>query len=231
MHEHSTSRGIPRRLLIQAAGMGLCGAIATSLPGCSLGVMFGKMVMGEPLVPADFRQMTREDLMKGKHTVLVVCKAPNHVDADNSTLSYDLIDGVTRRMKLNGIKVVNPDHVASWVDEHGGVGIDPTELAEEFDPDYVVVIDVQSFSYREPNSPKMLRGQAAGFVRAYEVTKIDGHHRVNNVFVSEFHSTYPKHQPLQEEQRSSIVFQKEYMDRFCDALAQKFYDHRPGTDF
>ncbi|MBS0203933.1 MAG: hypothetical protein JSS49_13595 [Planctomycetes bacterium] len=231
MHEQSTPRKIPRRLLIQAVSAGLCGAIATFLPGCSLGVMFGKMVMGEPLVPADFRTMTGEDLTKGKHTVLVVCKAPNYVDEDNSTLSYDLIDGVTRRMKLNGVQVVNPDQVASWVDEHGGVGIDPTELAEEFNPDYVVVIEVQSFSYREPNSPKLLRGQAAGYVRAYEVLEVDGHYRVNNVFVREFNSKYPKHQPLQEEQRSEIVFQKEYMDRFCDALAQKFYDHRPGTDF
>lgn len=230
MHESSTFPRPSRRLMLQAIGAGVCGVLATSLPGCSLGVMFGKMVMGEPQNPAEFRKMAQTDLTKGKHTVLVVCTAPDSIDSENSTLAYDLIDGVTRRMKLHGIKVINPDLVASWIDEHGGVGLDPTELAHEFDTDYIVFIDVQSFSFREPNSPKLLRGQAAGFVRAFEVTEIGGHRRVHNVYGTEFHSTYPKHQPISEQGRSSLIFQKEYMDRFCDVLAEKFYDHRPGTD-
>jgi hypothetical protein len=217
--------------LLQTIGAGLCGGMAMSLPGCSLGVMFGKMVMGEPLIPAEFRKMTQTDLTKGKHTVLVVCTAPDSVDSENSTLAYDLIDGVTRRMKLHGIKVVNPDLIASWIDENGGIGSDPTELANEFDTDYIVFIDVQSFSFREPNSPKLLRGQASGFVRAFEVTEIGGNRRINNVYSSEFTSTYPKHQPVSEQGRSSLIFQKEYMDRFSDVLAEKFYDHRVGGDF
>jgi hypothetical protein len=230
--EHSPHPPLKRRLVLKVLGASLCGGvIATSLPGCSLGVMLGKMVQGEPRNPAQFRTMTKEDLTKGKHTVLVVCTAPDSVDSEHSTLAYDVIDGVTRRMKLHGIDVINPDLVASWIDEHGGIGSDPAELANEFDTDYIVFIEIQSFSFREPNSPKLLRGQATGFVRAYEVTKIAGQARVNNVFGTEFISTYPKHTPISEQGRSSLIFQKEYMDRFCDTLAEKFYDHRPGTDF
>ena len=220
-----------RRLMLRTLGAGLIGALATALPGCSLGVMFGKMLVGEPLTPADFRTMTKTDLTKGKHTVLVVCNAPDSIDSENSTLSYDIIDGVTRRLKLNGVKVINPDQVASWIDEHRGIGNDPAEMAEEFDTDYIIYIEVQTFSFREPNSPKLLRGQSSGFVRAFEVTDINGHPRVSNVFASEFTSTYPKHSPISETGRSSLIFQKEYMDRFCTVLAEKFYDHRPGTDF
>ena len=231
MHEQSTLPPPSRRFILQALGAGLCGAIATALPGCSLGVMFGKMIHGEPLVPAQFRTMTQTDLTKGKHTVLVVCSAPDSVDSEHSALSYDVIDGVTRRMKLHGIKVVNPDLVASWIDEHGGIGSDPTDLANEFDTDYIVFIDVQSFSFREPNSPKLLRGQSTGYVRAFEVIEIGKHRRVQNVYGSEFTSTYPKHQPVSEQGRSSQIFQKEYLDRFCDLLAEKFYDHRVGGDF
>lgn len=230
--EEATRRQLQRRLVLKLLGAGLCGsAIVTSLPGCSLGVMLGKMVKGEPGNPAQFRTMTKEDLTKGKHTVLVVCTAPDSVDSENSTLAYDVIDGVTRRMKLHGIKVINPDLVASWIDEHGGIGSDPAELANEFDSDYIIFIEIQSFSFREPNSPKLLRGQATGFVRAYEVTEVAGQARVNNVFGTEFSSTYPKHTPVSEQGRSSLIFQKEYMDRFCDTIAEKFYDHRPGTDF
>lgn len=229
MHEQSNLRS--RRWILQTLGVGVCGAIATTLPGCSLGVMFGKMVMGEPLIPADFKSMTREDLTKGKHTVLVVCTAPESVDAENSTLAYDLIEGVTRRMKRHKIKVINPDDVASWIDEHGGAGLDPTELATEFDADYIVFIDVQTFGFRQPNTPKMLRGQASGFVRAFEVSEINGHRRVSNVFGKEFTSIYPKHQPVSEQGQTAVIFQKQYMERFCDMLAEKFYDHRPGTEF
>jgi hypothetical protein len=230
MHKQIADSFLKRRLILKAFGAGVCGALVASLPGCSLGVMFGKMVMGEPLSPAEFKTMTREDLTKGKHTVLVVCTAPDAIDSENSTLAYDLIDGVTRRMKLHGIKVINPDDVASWIDEHGGIGSDPSELAHEFETDYIVFIEVQSFSFREPNSPKLLRGQATGFVRAYEVHEIGGRKRVNNVYGAEFNSTYPKHQPVSEQGRSSLIFQKEYMDRFCEMIAEKFYDHRPGTD-
>ena len=228
MNKQSVIPRPSRRRIIQALGAALCGAVATSLPGCSLGVMFGKMVMGEPLIPAEFRKMTKDDLAKGKHTVLVVCSAPESIDSENSTLAYDVIDGVTRRMKLHGVKVINPDLVASWIDTNGGV--DPTELAEEFHPDYIVYIEIHSFSFREPNSPKLLRGQSSGFVRVIEVSEINGYPRASSVFGTEFSSTHPKHQPVSEQGRSSMIFQKEYMDRFCDQLAEKFYDHRPGTD-
>lgn len=228
MDEQNPIQRPTRRVILWALGTGLCGALA--LPGCSLGVMFGKMVMGEPLVPAGFKSMTGVDLTKGKHKVLVVCTAPDSIDTEYSTLAYDLIDGVTRRMKLNGVSVINPDLVASWIDENGGIGSDPSELAEEFDAEYIVYIDVKSFSYREPNSPKLLRGQATGYVRAFEVVEGSKHKRVKNVYGNEFNSIYPKHNPVSEQGRSSLIFQKEYLDRFCNELAERFYDHRPGTD-
>jgi len=231
MHEQSPFSFSTRRWMMHVLGAGVCGVMASSLPGCSLGVMFGKMVKGEPLTPSEFSSMTKCDLTKGKHTVLVVCNAPESVDSENSTLAYDLIDGITRRMKRNGVQVINPDDVAEWIDEHGGIGSDPTELANDFDTDYIIFVEVQSFSFREPNSPKLLRGQATGFVRAFEVEEIGGHRRVSNVFGKEFNSTYPQHQPVSESGQSSLIFQKQYMDRFCDMLAEKFYDHRPGTDF
>jgi len=201
-----------------------------TVPGCSLGVMFGKMLKGDPLVPSEFRSMTRQDLTKGKQKVLVICNAPESVDSENSTLAYDIIDGVTRRMRLHGVDVVNPDLIASWLDENGSQGLNLSELAAEFDCDFIVSIEVQAFSFREPNSPKLLRGQASGFVRAYEVTEIDGQRRVNNVYGAEFSSIYPRHQPVSEQGRSSQIFQKEYMDRFCDMLGEKFYDYSPGAD-
>ena len=220
-----------RRLWLKAASGVLCGAMVCALPGCSLGVMFGKMLTGDPMIPAEFKSRTRVDLAKGKHTVLVVCTTPTSVESDLATLKFDLIDGVTRRMKLNGVKVINPDLVATWIDEHSGIGSDPSELARDFEADYIVHIDVEAFGLREPNSPKLLRGQSSGFVRVFKVEAAGSQRQAHSIYTSEFTSSYPTHQPISEQGRTAVTFQKDYVDRVCDQLAKKFYDYRPGTDF
>jgi hypothetical protein len=234
MYENSspqTHSRMTRRLWINAVTAICCTVLVCSLPGCSLGVMFGKMLKGEPMVPAEFRAMTREDLSKGKHSVLVVCTTPDSVEEDLATLKFDLADGVTRRMKLNGVKVISPDHVAKWVDEHGSVSPDLSELAQDFDADYIVHLDVQEFGFREPNSPKLMRGHSSGFVRVSKVEEVGSRRIAHAVYSNEFTSTYPAHQPISEQTKTSVIFQKDYVDRVCDQLAQKFYDHRPGTDY
>ena len=226
-----TTSNLSRRLWLKAVGGMLCGAAFCALPGCSLGVMFSKMLTGDPMVSAEFKSRTRVDLAKGKHTVLVVCSTPASVESDLATLKYDLIDGVTRRMKLNGVKVINPDQVARWIDEHGGIGQNPSDLAQDFEADYIIHIDVEAFGLREPSSPKLLRGHSSGFVRVFKVEESGPQRIAHNVYSNEFTSSYPTHQPISEQGRSSVTFQKDYIDRVCDQLANKFYDHRPGTDF
>lgn len=227
--DHRSLRDSRRRFLAASAatvaGLGL-------LPGCSLGVMFNKMILGDPKVTAEFRNMTRIDLSKGKHKVLVVCTAPASVDDEVSTLKLDLIDGVTRRMRLNGVDVIDPDRIATWIDDNGTFR-DPAELAADFETDFIAWIEVNQFSFREDNSPKLLRGRCAGFLHVFRVDPATegGQKFVSTVYESEFSSTYPRLQPLSETGRSAILFQKEYVDRVCDHLAEKFYDHRPGRDF
>ncbi len=211
------------------APIAVVGALAIS--GCSLGVMAGKMFTGEPLRPAQFRAMTGTDLTKGEQKIVVICSTPTSVDADLSSLNIDLIDGITRRMKVHGIDVIDPDEVAKWIDDNGGVVADPSEMARAFEADYVAWIDVYGFSLREENSPKLLRGRASGFLRVYQIQEVSGDRTALTAFNTEFKSTFPQHQPISETGRSALTFQKEFVDRICDELAEKFYDHRPGTGF
>ncbi len=228
---HRSSQIRRREALIQlslAAG----GLSAVSIVGCSkLLLGTGKILFGDPKLPAEFTTLTKEDLTKGTKTVLVVCSTPESVDADISTLKLDLIDGVTRRMKLQGVKIINPDRVADWIDEHGGANSDPQELARDFETDFIAWIDVQSFDLREPNSPKLLRGHTTGFIRVFKVDDEGGQRLALKVYQTEFAMTYPQHQPMSEQGRSAVVFHKEYVARLCDLLAERFYNHRPGTNF
>jgi hypothetical protein len=205
------------------------------LPGCSLGVMGGKMLTGDPTVPAAFKSMTGTDLTKGKHRVVVVCTVPAAVNEELSSLNIELIEGITRRMKLEGIDVVKADQVGRWIDDNGGVVSDPNAMAREFDVDYVAWIDLQAFSLREDvarenDNSHLLRGRVQGFIRAYKVEEVSGDRVALNAFNKEFTTTYPPHQPVSEVGRSALLFQKEFIDRVCDQLAETFYDHRPGTD-
>lgn len=221
---HRSDRGSVT--LLSAA---LCTAIALS--GCSLGVMAGKMLTGEPLQPAQFHAMTGTDLTKGKHKVVVICSTPTSVDADLSSLNIDLVDGITRRMKVQGIDVISPDEVAKWIDDNGGVITDPSEMAKAFDADFVAWIDMFGFTLREENSTRLLRGRANGFIRVYQVEEVNGDRTALTAFNTEFSTTFPSHQPISEIGRSSVTFQKEFVDRVCGELAEKFYDHRPGVHF
>lgn len=230
MEERSSQ--IDRRNVLQRIG-GAVGALSiTSIVGCSKMLLAtGKLLNGDPKQTAEFTLLTKENLAKGTKTVLVACSAPEAVDANTSTLKLDLIDGITRRMKMNHVKTIKPDLVAEWVDDHGGMNADPQELARDFDADYIAWIDVQSFSLREPNSPKLLRGNTSGYIRVFKVQGEGDARRALKVYQTEFSLIYPLHQPISEQSRSATVFHKDYVDHLCELLAERFYDHRPGTHF
>ena len=220
---------VKRRQFLLLAGAGAASLVL--LPGCSLGVMFNRMLVGDPMIPAEFKSMTKVDLTKGDRKIMVVCSTPASVDDELSTLKLDLIDGVTRRMKVRGIDVVDPDKIASWIDDHGAVS-DPSELAQDFDTNYIAWIDIKRFTFREESSPKLLRGKCTGFIRVYRVTPgpKGAPKYTDTVYETEFDETYPKLQPVSETGKSAVLFQKEYVNRTCETLAEKFYDHRPGHD-
>ena len=99
----------------------------SSLAGCSLGVMAGKALLGDPKTPSEFRNRTGTDLTKGDKTLLVIVQTPQGVETELPSLDLDLIDSITRRLKLHGVKVIEPDRVAKWIDTNGGRFDHPTE--------------------------------------------------------------------------------------------------------
>ena len=220
-----------RSALLQLAGIG-SGLSIISIVGCSkLLLGSGKLLFGDPKTTAEFTTLTKEDLTRGLKTVLVVCSAPEASEEDVSTLRLDVVDGVTRRLKLNGVKVVNPDRVADWRYERDGIFNDPRELAQDFETDYIIWIDIQGFGLREPNSLKLLRGNTMGFIRVYRVEEVQKKRTALRVYQNEFSLTYPQHQPISETGRGVDVFRRDYIKQLCDVLSERFYDHRPGTRF
>lgn len=229
---NDSSNSFRRRKFMQGFCIAAGGLAIGPIFGCSHVIVAGsKLINGDPKQEAEFTTLTHEDLSKGLRTVLVVCSSPEAVEDDVSTLRLDLIDGVARRMKLNGVRVINPDQVADWIDEHDGVVSDLQSLATDFETDYIAWIDVQAFSLHEPNSQRLLRGRTSGFIHVYKVEERDSRPMALKVYSREFSMTYPQHQPISEQGRGLDVFQKDYVKQLCDFLSERFYNHRPGNRF
>ncbi|HUG94234.1 MAG TPA: hypothetical protein VML55_25620 [Planctomycetaceae bacterium] len=202
-------------------------ALAPTLAGCSLFVMAGKVFFGDPQVTCAFRQQTGVDLAREKKRVLVVCTTPAAVGPELASLRYDLVELLTRRMKRAGIELVDSNKIAAWMDRNGGFFDHPSELASDFDADYIVHVDVRSFAYHEENSPTLYRGHVQGDVFAYAVAR-EGRSRTtaHQVFSNTFTSQYPEHAPKAAVDISSErVFVRRCVDRLSIQLAQLFHDH------
>lgn len=241
MDDRTLSSLRPRRLRVPAAarcpGIGrfaILVAVATlvgSLSGCSLFVMAGKMFWGDPKIKPAFTQMTGVDLAEEEKTVLVVVSTPEAIRREMPSLEFDVLEKVVRRLKSHGIQVIDPDEVATYVDNNGGQWSDMSEFAENFETDYIIHIDVESFSYREENSPSMYRGRTNGAVYAYQVKRIDGAKQALQGFVGDFRIVYPRHHPVSASDRSAVNFQKEFLDFLSDEFGRKFYAYRLGDGF
>jgi hypothetical protein len=196
--------------------------------GCSLGIMAGKMLFGDPLVTSDFAVQTGFKLEESDKRVLILCSAPHAIKSESPAIEYDIIDGVARRLRVRNVNVVDPDKVADWMDENGEWD-QMTEIAVPLKADYIVHLELSTIRYREENSPDIYRGHATGYVYAYEIKDFNGTPEAQEVFRREFTSKYP-FGPVLANKVSAEIFKKDYLDRLCDQLAMKFYDHRVAAE-
>jgi ABC-type uncharacterized transport system auxiliary subunit len=193
------------------------------LPGCSLGVMAGKMFFGDPKVKSQFRTATGTDLTKGEKSLLIVCSAPYGVLAKHPSIQIDIVDRMTRILDRKNVKVISSDDVAAWFDDHGEWG-DFSELAEEFKADYVMHIQIETFKCEVPDSPNLLQGKADGKVKVLEA-KDKNPPTMLMAFERTFDVTFPSY-PVPRENKSEQLFTETFLERIAISLTHFVYDHR-----
>ncbi len=239
-----------RRPLREAGVLALLCVSLVAGSGCSLFVMAGKMFFGDPKMPSAFRMKTGINLQKDEYSVAVVCQTPEAIRLELPSLNFDLTEAIQRRLELQGIRTVDADDIADWIDDYGG-RIGPLQtLAERFKPDVIVVVEVEHYGIREPNSLNMYRGRSHGTVTAYRVPRYDEQGRElsaserrklkteslrigapQQVYVAEYRTEYPRHNPVSSDQVSLRVFQRQFLDHLATQLARQFHDYRYGSDF
>ncbi|HAA49986.1 MAG TPA: hypothetical protein DCE43_09705 [Planctomycetaceae bacterium] len=199
-----------------------------TLPGCSLGVMAGKMLFGDPRMPAEFTMATGVNLVDSEHTVVVVARVPTYLSGDLATLEPDLITGVTDQLLRESIQATPADEVIDWIDERGtSDAVDAA--AEKFGTDFVIHIDLSTFENLEEKTSWLHRGRSAGTVTAFKVESVDGKKVPRMIFERGFDERHPRRQPVPVGEVSRTVFVRRHLDQLTNDLARKFHTHLPGA--
>ena len=218
-----TIEAVPRRMRMVAL-LAVGSLLMSASAGCSLAIMAGKVLFGDPMTPSAFKISTGVDLRKDESRLLVLCSMPSWVEAENPSIEYDVVDGVARRLRRQGIEVVDPGDVGGWIDDHG-TWDDPAEVAADLDADFIAHIDFETLTYQVEKSPDLYQGKSRGTIFVYEVTDDRGEPQAFDKMSLEFDSQYP-FGSISADQTSASMFKKQYLDRVCSQLALKFYDHR-----
>jgi len=221
-------RSRPRRLVLFSALMGVFAVLAVTIPGCSLGVMAGKMLFGNPKMTSEFQMATGVDLVDSERSVVVIARVPSYLSGDLATLEPDLITGVTDRLLRESIDATAADLVIDWIDERG-TSDDVARAAKKFGTDYVIHIHLATFDNFEQKSTFLHRGRSAGTISAYKVELIGGEPVPRMIFERGFDERHPRRQPVPVGEVSRTVFVRRHLDQLTGDIARKFYSNLPGA--
>lgn len=219
--------------VVSARSTVLAGLICASLllvlnfTGCSLFVMAGKAIFGDPQRTCAFTRHSQIRLVDEKKPVLIVCTFSNLSQNEHASVEAEVVEHVSRRLKQQGIPVIKSGKFYHWLEEHGSVWETPEELAAAFDVNYIIHIRIDDFSHQVKSGQEMLQGRTVGRILTHHVVERGKPtQRINQIFNTEFRMTYPKNNPIVRGMRSENAFLQEYILHMSHEVARYFYDHR-----
>lgn len=135
-----------------------------SLAGCDPRTLFYFLQPYEPTIPPP---KDAPDLSGKK--VVVVATAAAGAQGEFMSLDRDIVREFTHclRGKVKRIDIVNPDSVWDWVDGHPN-WTNPGEIAEKFEADMAIYLEVDQFQIQAPGDLNVLHGLAKVHIKAYE---------------------------------------------------------------
>lgn len=209
--------------------------LVSTTSGCSLFVMAGKAIFGDPKATSALTASTGIDLEDNEKPVVIICSAPSRTLERFPSLQIDIVDRLSRDMKIRDIKVVPSGDVGRWYDDNGEWG-DYSDLAKEFDAEYVVHVKLRKFEYLLPNSETLVQGQCEGDVTMHRVSRGKGSNLMGDadvslapvsiVFRKDFKTKFPSSYPAPRENRSDDQFVQVFMDRVAIHIGQQLYSYR-----
>ncbi len=220
---------IPSRCAHLTRGLLVVAGIATSLfalSGCNYVIPIAYLIGGPPSIEPDFDVMTHKSFTAKDVTVAVVAYAPPELKWDFPMIDHEVARYAAFRLTQNGIKVITPDRIRQWLDEHDDWD-KPEEIGRAFKCTYVVYIDISKFSLYEENSTTLYRGRSENYVTVYEM---DGDGVGEKIYSRELVSQFPIRGPRSTSETTLTGFKREYLSRLSEEIGWLFYEHYNGDD-
>jgi hypothetical protein len=178
--------------------------------------------------------------LKGKKVVLIAKAAPGAL-GDFVSLDRELTREVAAilRAGVKKIELVELDRVWAWDQAHPR-WTDPAELAEAFDADMVVFLEIQEFRIQDPSSPGMFEGHSTVHIRVVERAhpkdargreQTDLPKRTQIVSDTDRETTFPLRGPIPASAEvSASTFKQRFLKLVATEVSWHFIDHAPGDN-
>jgi hypothetical protein len=156
--------------------------------------------------------------------VAVVCYAPTELQWKFPQIDDQVAMHVAYRLAQNKIKMVDPDYIKAWTDQNPDWD-NAEEIGREFKADYVIEIELASFSLHEGSSTTLYRGKTEAYIHVVEMDE-DGHGE--RIFTKEIDFVFPLRVPRSSYDQALTSFQKEYLSRLSERIGWLFYERYHG---
>jgi hypothetical protein len=193
------------------------------LAGCDQVGIIGFLLGGPPTIEPDFDKQTGQGLDYPEITVAVICYAPTDMKLDYPKIDSDVAASVAVRLFQNDIKVINPDIVRAWIDQHPDWE-HAEEIGEAMQATHVIEIELSSFDLYEPNSTNLYRGRTEAYVNVFAMDETGQGERVYSrdlIFAYPTEVPRPVDVPL-------TTFKAEYLSVLSQKIGFLFYERSSG---
>lgn len=217
-HRSSTTN---RRGWLWLAGAGLSMVL---MAGCQQFVILSYLIGGPPSIEPDFDKETGLSMKDKETTVAVVCFAPKEMLLEFPHIDHEIAAHVSYQLGKNKIAIIKPDYVSAWINAHPKWEL-AEEVGREFKADYVIEIELSTFSLYEGTSTTLYRGRTEADI---SVTAMDEGGHGERIFSKDLDFHFPLRVPRSSTEQELLPFKREYISRLSEKVGWMFHESYNG---
>lgn len=206
-------------LWLASAGLSL-----VLMAGCQQFVILSYLIGGPPSIEPDFDKETGLSMKDKETTVAVVCFAPKEMLLEFPHIDHEIAAHVSYQLGKNKIAIIKPDYVSAWVNSHPKWEL-AEEIGREFKADYVIEIELSTFSLYEGTSTTLYRGRTEADVH---VTAVDEGGHGDRIFSKDLDFHFPLRVPRSSTEQELLPFKREYISRLSEKIGWMFHESYNG---
>jgi hypothetical protein len=170
--------------------------------------------------------------------VVILCNVTSGALAEFPSLERDIPRELTSifKKKVEKIKVIDPDKVATWVEAHPH-WTDPAEAAHDFNADIAIFLEVEQFQIQSPGDLNMVHGESKVHIQVFEMQYPknskdkpikDQPKEAHNIYDEYTESTFPNRGPLPiDSGNSRSAFKNTFLRIVTKDISWHFVEHSP----